>query len=175
MIDINDRRAFVFEIQKWLYEISKDRDSVSGVFPDGIYGPETTDSVRTFQKAFGLEQSGDVDFNTWTAIYGEYLRIIELKEKAYPLRPFDTALEGDKVKEGDISILVQIIQIILLTLSVYYDSFPSIVIDGKYDGNTRDAVLIFQEKNGLTVTGEVDKLTWNKLAEQFNEIIKYSN
>jgi len=41
---------------------------------------------------------------------------------------------------------------------------PKLATDGAFGTKTRDAVKVFQGKNGLTKDGEVGKLTWAKLA-----------
>ena len=45
----------------------------------------------------------------------------------------------------------------------------TIDINGLFDTKTENAVREFQRINGLDITGEVDKLTWNRLAASYQK------
>ena len=68
---------------------------------------------------------------------------------------------------GEISELVMFIQIMLNALSLYYD-LPHIPAGGEYDSLTSEAVRLFQKFNRLDMTGNVDSVTWDRLAEEYN-------
>ena len=40
----------ISELQRYLYSISHYNKKIPRILPDGIYGPETTQAVRTFQQ-----------------------------------------------------------------------------------------------------------------------------
>ena len=46
------------------------------VKPDGVFGPDTEDAVRRFQKAKGLASDGVVGADTWRALLGAPVRVI---------------------------------------------------------------------------------------------------
>ena len=58
----------VFELQGYLRNIGRLDSDISRVVPDGIFGEETTAAVKSFQKKYGIEETGIVDFETWEMI-----------------------------------------------------------------------------------------------------------
>ena len=65
----------VMELQQYLRTIARFRHNIPLIIPDGVFGPETTDTVKAFQAAYNLPQTGIVDEATWDAIYREYLQV----------------------------------------------------------------------------------------------------
>ena len=51
---------------------------------------------------------------------------------------------------------------------------PDVEIDGYYGDNTRDAVYTFQNINGLPLTGSVGPSTWQRIAMQYDDIVRAS-
>ncbi len=60
---------------------------------------------------------------------------------------------------------VKEIQDLLLSLSYKDPEIPQVPIDGVYGKNTKNAVMQFQKKHGLNVTGSVDYDTFRKLCD----------
>jgi peptidoglycan hydrolase-like protein with peptidoglycan-binding domain len=48
---------------------------------------------------------------------------------------------------------------------------PLINTDGIYGEATREAVSVFQQENGLPVTGEVDKATWDRIFAVYKDSV----
>lgn len=72
----------VRQIQEQLNTIADAYPAIPKINVDGIYGPATAESVRVFQKVFGLPQTGTVDYKTWykiSEIYVAVSRIAELR------------------------------------------------------------------------------------------------
>jgi len=67
--------------------------------------------------------------------------------------------------------LIYIIQIILRTIGVAYQNLEQQELSGVFDENTIRNVRDFQRVNGIAATGEVDKKTWNRLAEAYNKYL----
>lgn len=59
------------------------------------------------------------------------------------------------------------IQNMLYYISFFDKDIPRVYPDGIYGEETEDAVRIFQEKNGIPPTGEVDFETWGRLRERY--------
>ena len=66
------KRLHILELQRYLHKISEKTGSIPLIFPDGIYGSETRNAVRQFQKNNGLSETGDTDIRTWEMIVSEY-------------------------------------------------------------------------------------------------------
>ncbi len=65
----------IYIIQQFLQFISTIIVDIPTVTPNGIFGPETTRSIITFQNTFGLETNGIIDENTWNKIVDIYRQL----------------------------------------------------------------------------------------------------
>ena len=68
---------------------------------------------------------------------------------------------------------IRSLQTMLRTISEYDGSVPTVVPDGIYGNETRDAVTIFQRGNSLPVTGVADQETWKQIANQYDDALIY--
>lgn len=65
-------------IQSQLNAISEAYPQMPRIAVDGIYGPRSSEAVRTFQKIFGLPQTGVVDLATWYKISRIYVGVTRI-------------------------------------------------------------------------------------------------
>lgn len=65
-------------IQTQLNAISIHYPAIPKIRVDGIYGQQTAESVRTFQRIFNMPQTGIVDFATWYRISHIYVAVTKL-------------------------------------------------------------------------------------------------
>lgn len=70
----------VRQLQQQLNRIAKNYPAIPTLIPDGIYGPDTADAVRMFQKIFHLPQTGIVDYPTWFEISDIYVGVTRISE-----------------------------------------------------------------------------------------------
>lgn len=70
----------VRQLQRQLNRIARDYPAIPTLNVDGIYGPRTAESVRVFQRIFGIPQTGVTDFATWYAISRIYVGVARLSE-----------------------------------------------------------------------------------------------
>lgn len=70
----------VRQLQEQLDAIASVYTAIPRVTPDGIYGPATAASVKTFQSVFGLPQTGVTDFATWYKISHIYVAVSGIGE-----------------------------------------------------------------------------------------------
>ena len=70
----------VRQLQQQLNRIAGNYPTLPTLIADGIYGPLTAESVRTFQRIFGLPATGVTDFATWYAISRIYVAVARLAE-----------------------------------------------------------------------------------------------
>ena len=59
----------------------------------------------------------------------------------------------------------------LFGISLYNKKIPQVIPDGIYGATTTNAVRVFQEDYNLPITGEVDRATWEKLANAYNHYV----
>ena len=167
MTDDQKKRAEIFELQTMLRTVAAAERWTPVINPDGIYGKETAEAVRTFQASRGLPATGVVDYETWTALVNAYQYILYITSQGGGINPFPG--RGYVSTAGEKSDFIAIMQIMLSALSVAYDQLAPLSITGVYDGATAEAVKHFQRANGLPITGAVDMMTWDALAQSYNE------
>lgn len=77
-LQVGSSGKYVKTIQNQLNAIAKSYPAIPKVKEDGIYGESTAESVKTFQRIFGLPQSGVVDFKTWYEISRVYVAVTKI-------------------------------------------------------------------------------------------------
>lgn len=132
---------------------------------DGNFDEATRKAVTDFQKINGIKPTGIPDNDTWSRLQSN-LRIAEAAGGSS--RPISIFPLTRTIFIGEISDLVQIIQIMLSEIGILQDFRTKIPINGVYDTSTANAVKEFQNNTGIPVTGTVDLPTWNRLAIEFN-------
>ncbi len=155
------KKEHINELQRYLHDISYYDPNIPRILPDGVYGAETADAVRAFQRQYGLSDSGETNPATWLAIVDVYRSFVETLAQSLDVFPRDV---GRIISIGDSGLPVLVIQSILLTLEQEYPALPAVAITGEYDLRTQAAVREFQKITGLPQTGDVNRVTWNMLA-----------
>lgn len=161
------------EAQGMLRELSRTNPDFEPIYIDGIYGSETEAAVAAFQRHYAMPITGRIDYPTWRklrAVYNDSVFLL-LPPRAPDI--FFTVFEGGTLSPGDRFDTIYVLQHMLTTLSVPFDDFDEIMLTGVYDASTERAVRAFQGANGISVTGEVDILTWNRLTDAYNAYISY--
>lgn len=70
----------VLQIQQQLNRIAQNYPAIPRITADGVYGQNTANAVRTFQRIFNLPQSGIVDYPTWYKISEIYVGVSRISE-----------------------------------------------------------------------------------------------
>ncbi len=70
----------VLQIQQQLNRIAQNYPAIPRIAADGVYGQNTANAVRTFQRIFNLPQSGIVDYPTWYKISEIYVGVSRISE-----------------------------------------------------------------------------------------------
>lgn len=122
MYRTEDRAAAIRQIQRYLYEIHKSEWlDIPRVPIDGIYGNDTRSAVVELQRLKNIQPSGLVDYETFGAIYEEYLLASRLSDSDSQFlltgKPFP-------FKVGDSGADIEIIHLIFRELSGYYKDLP---------------------------------------------------
>lgn len=160
----------VMEIQTYLRELYKAGYALPLITPDGIYGELTADAVRDFQRIDGLEESGEVDFNTWSRLVFLTNRERMINAPPQKISPFDTLMFNAGVREGERSDVIYIIQIMLRALHVY--DYLNVEVNGNFDRATSDALYDFGMRNKINAEcGVITKELWDALAIAYSQYI----
>ncbi len=159
--------VFVRELQYYLAVIGAYYESVDPVEITGYFGEKTENSVKSFQRVFGLEQTGIVDRRTWNDLYRAYQGIVE----AVPVGDEDIVLyPGTVLKEGSSGEYVKILQEYLTFIHQSYPNIPAVNNTGYFGPITRNAVTAFQNQFGLNPVGYVSAVTWNEIASVYSDL-----
>ena len=164
-----DRGDAVAIIQTSLNEIGTNYPAIPRINVDGIYGENTENAVRTFQRIFGLTPDGIVGLATWYRIVYLYVgirRLAELNSRGQQLYGESFEYTGT-VQSGDTGLKVTVAQYMLSVLSEFYYTIPFVDADGVFGTNTENAVKAFQRTFGLPVTGVITAGVWNKMYDAF--------
>lgn len=70
----------VRQMQQELNRIAQNYPAIPTISADGIFGENTANAVKTFQKIFSLPQTGVVDFPTWYKISDIYVGVSRIAE-----------------------------------------------------------------------------------------------
>ena len=161
-------------VQIRLNRISKNYPSIPKIYPtDGIFGPETEQAVREFQRIFSLDPDGIVGKATWYGIQRIYFavkRISDLSSEGISVSEVTPAFDTE-LAEGDSAQGVRELQFFLSFLSLYNSAIPAPEVDGIFGPETRAAVEAFQSIYALPVTGVVDTRTWDVLYRAYRGIV----
>ncbi len=154
-------------IQFYLSTVNMFYQTVPAVDIDGIYGPETANAVRTFQRQFNLTQDGIVGKATWDKLYKIYLELVVQLPGSTTSCP---SYPGTPLRQGDFGRDVSTLQAWLSYIADYDPGIPKVASDGIFGAGTRNAVVAFQRNYGLTADGIVGQATWNRLCEASTQI-----
>lgn len=120
---------------------------------DGVYGQDTENAVRAYQKDHGFPVSGVIDEMTYNSLKGKSSQESAQARSNRPSRLYGIGDSGDRVLD---------IQNKLKKLG-YLDG----TVDGIYGGLTANAVKAFQGDQGISETGEIDEGTLDALSQAY--------
>lgn len=149
----SDRRPYVMELQGYLRTIQRDRTGTTTVPVDGFYGTDTEAGVRQFQQENGLPNTGQVDRETWDALFFAHQEVVEQNRPPLLIRGLRQAL----LQPGDDGDAVVFLNVMLG------------VIGNTYTTATEQAIRNIQASAQLPMTGNTDKDTWDAVVRLYNQ------
>lgn len=160
----------VLILQYYLEYISLFVPTVQTVTPDGSFGESTLASVLSFQKTYGLPETGVVDRAVWNSIQSTYYNIIstikfEFQEGVTLPFPGRVLIRGSSGED------VRALQEYLNYISNVYPEIPKIDVDGSFGEATENAVVAFNNLFGIP--GEVSRVTaqtWKALTGIYEDL-----
>lgn len=154
-------------LQYYLAVIGAYYEAVTPVEITGYFGEKTERSLKSFQRVFGLPQTGEADRATRNDLYRAYQGIAEAVKPQY------TAVAlypGTVLREGVSSDSVRIIQEYLTYINRSYPNIPAVSNTGYFGPLTKQSVMAFQRQFGIDATGIVGAVTWDKIAEVYSDL-----
>lgn len=165
-----DASSGVIALQYYLEYIALFVDTVVSPSVDGAFGPLTEESVKSFQRTYGLPETGVVNREVWTAIQNTYYEIIasvpyvfsENTTLPFPGRVLREGLFGDDVRA---------LQEYLNFIAKSYTSIPTVTVDGDFGPATARAVSEF--KRLFDIPGDPERVsvqTWNAITGIYDDL-----
>lgn len=172
---VGSRGAAVRTIQRQLNRIRRNYPAIPAISPvDGIFGSETRAAVTSFQRVFNLTADGIVGRGTWNRISNIYVAVTRMAEINGESEPLPDNRPSGVLRQGDRGPYVRLAQYFLRVVAGYYNSVRPIALDGIFGNDTRNAVIDFQRRFGLTADGIIGPATWNSLYNVFMGIANTS-
>ena len=167
-LDASDTSVSVSELQTLLRITAycEGRGSHAALASDGIFGAETEEALRQFQRSAGLPVTGRVDYVTWNTLLRRAHACAEEHGAGQTLCPVaDMALLAEPDRDPD---FVLLLQTVLHTVSPVCGFPEEISLSGKYDRATTRAVARIEALFGLPETGRLSPKVWSDLAQLYN-------
>ena len=172
-LQLGDSGNSVQQIQIRLNRISTNYPGIPKINPtNGNFGVDTEDAVRAFQRTFRLTEDGIVGPSTWyriTYLFNAVKRLSELDSEGIRIDELPRAFE-EVLSIGDTGDNVRVLQYYLAVIATYYDTIPTINVNGIFDAETEAAVRAFQQQFKLTQDGIVGRQTWQAMEDTYEGI-----
>ncbi len=157
----------VRNLQYYLAVIGAYYEAVKPVEITGYFGEETEESLKSFQRVFGLPQTGALNRETNNDLYRAYMGIVEA------VRPEYTAVAlypGTVLREGASGDSVRIMQEYLTFIHETYPEIPAVNNTGYFGPMTKRSVMEFQRVFGINPTGIIGGVTWDSIAGVYSDL-----
>lgn len=160
-----DVRSF----QYFLAVVAAYYEAVQPIQITGIYDAQTEASVKSFQRVFGLPETGILDEATWNDIFRAYGGILESipRENAEWIPQL---YSGNTLSEGMTNDDIRIMQEYLTYIHQTIPEIPAVRNTGYFGPLTKAAVIAFQNFAGLPPNGIVGAVTWDTIAGLYSDL-----
>lgn len=166
-----DDKLYIAEIQEKLRALELQESGRSSVPVDGIYGPMTTAATERFQQRFGLPVTGIMDRETYYKLVEEYNTFLGRYVTAVPIQAFSPR-DGIIIRPGESGDAVFFLNIMLFAIATVFKNIPVPERNDRYTVSTEAAVHALQVIFGLPSTGLVNRQTWNRIADLYNDLVQ---
>ncbi len=159
----------IYNLQEFLRVIAQANGTFPTLIPDGIYGEQTERIVLAFQKEHGLNQTGEVDNDTWDKIIEEYSKAV-----IYVGEPPRTSLfpsSSHVIKIGDSADFHYPIQSIIYAIAQLFDNIDSFEISNKHEGDVVETTKQLQNALERNCGGEIDVKCWRELSRIYENLV----
>lgn len=175
-ISEGNRGEKVYQLQYLLDVLALFYPQIPQVEQDGIFGPETKNSVIQLQKVFGLTQDGIVGKTTWDVMYDAYKGVVDStaseSDKFLPkLYPYP----NNQLSLGSRGNDVRLLQVYINQFARNYPEIQLVPVTGVFSEATRQGVIEVQNFLGLNPDGVAGKNTWDAMTDQLRILYAQTN
>lgn len=168
-LKLGDYGQPVRSLQYYLNVIAYFNPEIPSVTSNGVFNQEMENQVKAFERFYGLNPDGIVDFRTWELMRSVYNDILNNLPEGYagstaalyPGYNLTPGMQNDDVRE---------LQTYLNVIAQNIADVPSVQPTGYYGPETENAVRVFQQLYGIAPTGYVGAPTWDAIAKEYNYI-----
>ncbi len=162
---------YVTVLQVMLNRVGRNYPAIPRVNPvDGVFGSQTEDAVKRFQRIFNLTPDGIVGQGTWYKLVSLYVGVTNLSElvsEGQPYTRIQAPASGVTLREGSSGVAVSALQYFISIIAQFNSGVPGLAIDGVFGPRTAAAVRAVQSRLGLSPTGTVDQATWQRIYDEY--------
>ena len=174
-LKLGDSGEGVLALQYYLSYIALFIPTISSVAYDGSFGKQTQDAVLSFQKTYGLPETGTVDRLTWDNIENVYygiLREMDYKFKEGAILPFPGRILRLGITGDDVKAMQEYLNLIAKT----YNTIPTVEPDGDFGQATAAQVRAFKTAFGYSNDNErVTPQIWNAITSVYDDLYESSS
>lgn len=156
-------------VQYFLNVLSTNYATIHKVNITGRLDPETRAVLMEFQKVFNLPVTGIISIDDWETLYSSAVSILSnlpLSEITFPRFIYPNLI----YRRGSQGSGVYVIQYYLNYISQYMPDIPAPTISGVFDENTENSVKAFQRHFNMEPTGIVERITWDRMTEVYQNL-----
>ncbi|MCH5185624.1 MAG: peptidoglycan-binding protein [Oscillospiraceae bacterium] len=142
-----------------------DGDDTTALIPDGIYGPETKRAVENFQKDYGMEENGIINFETWQKIIEVYRKTINRYSPPTGAIIYPSA--ECIIKPADKTPCLSVIQVMMNSIADRYKNIPKNEMNCIHDETSVNSVEALQKIFNMEKNGTINKDFWENLTRLY--------
>lgn len=169
-LSLGSRGRGVEILQYYLNYVAEFVSTVPSLSIDGIFGEETENAVRAFQRTYGLAEDGIVGLRTWDRLYNVYLGfadVLDYTNVAGLALPFP----GRTYTIGDRDEGIRAFQTYLNYIARYDPAIPTVEADGIFGPATARAIAAFEETFGLPENDDaISADLWRAVTNVYNDL-----
>ena len=169
-ISLGSQGDGVLTIQYYLSYIALFVPSVMAADMDGDFGAATENAVKSFQRTYGIPETGVVDRETWDRMENVYYEIVSEIDYEYfggRILPYPGRVLREGVEGND----VRVLQEYLNYISNSYPNIPKTNVDGIFGPATAEQVKQF--KSIFNIPGNPERVNapvWNSIANIYDDL-----
>ncbi len=168
-LSLGDRGVEVEAVQYYLAFLGYFYPQLAPIPINGFFDDMTRDAVFTFQNAYGLPVTGEINLETYYTIERAYKETVAQLPANYQ-SAIGEPYPGRFLVEGDRGEEVRVIQGYLSRISRTDSAIPDVAADGIFGPQTKRAVVALQKQLGVEENGAIGPVEWVEIILRGNRV-----
>lgn len=168
-LSLGDRGVEVEAAQYYLAFLGYFYPQLAPIPISGFFDDMTRDAVFTFQNAYGLPVTGEINLETYYTIERAYKETVAQLPANYQ-SAIGEPYPGRFLVEGDRGEEVRVIQGYLSRISRTDSAIPDVAADGIFGPQTKRAVVALQKQLGVEENGAIGPVEWVEIILRGNRV-----